>query len=256
MMLASVRAWQSRAAVVRLVRRFLEVFGAAWLILEPLALWRPNDLRWGLGGYFALFCAALVLAIIISWPRANVARRLAVSDTKITIRIGDVLSQHGNIIVGVTDVFDTEIGDVIAAASIQGQFQARHFPNREELDGIIDAGLAGKAYETDDKKHRGKRNRYPIGTVVTARRGEDRFFLLAYSRMSIDLHAQSDICKLTNALESCWTAIRVNGQHNAVHMPIVGSKYARTGLPRSLLIQFIVLSFLDEERKASLTDRT
>lgn len=253
-MLASVRAWRSRPAVARLARRFLEIFGGCWLILEPLALWRPDDLRWGLTGYIGLFGAALVLAIIASWPRTTVARRLAVSDTKITIRIGDVLSQHGNMVVGVTDVFDTEIGDVIAAASVQGQFQARHFPNREELESIITAGLAGQPYETDGTKLRGKKDRYPIGTVVVARRAEDRFFLLAYSRMSSDLQAQSDICKLTNALEACWAAIRVSGQHNAVHMPVIGSKYARTGLPRSLLIQFIVLSFLDEERKTSLTD--
>src|ERR1039458_10249030 len=124
-MLASVSAWRSRPAFARLLRRFLEIFGGCWLILEPLALWRPEDLRWGLTGYASLFGGALVLAVIASWPRTTVARRLAVSDTKVTVRVGDVLSQHGNIIVGVTDVFDTEIGDVIAAASVQGQLDRK-----------------------------------------------------------------------------------------------------------------------------------
>lgn len=252
-MFASVKAWRSRPALARLGRHFLEIFGGCWLVLEPLALWRPNDLRWGFAGYVILFGVALIAAVIASWPRTDITRRLAVSDTKITIRTGDVLSQHGNIIIGVTDVFDTEIGDVIAAASVQGQFQTRHFPDREELDDIIEVALASKKYESDDQKSRGKKKRYPIGTVAMARRGDDRFFLLAYSRMSVDLQAQSDICKLTNALEGCWSAIRVRGQHNPVHMPVIGSRYARTGLPRALLIQFIILSFIDEERKASLT---
>lgn len=230
------------------------MFGGGWLILEPLALWRPDDLRWGFAGYLGLFGVALLLAVITSWPRTTITRRLAVSDTKITIGVSELLTQHGNIVIGVTDVFDTEIGDVIAPASVQGQFQARHFPNRDELESEIAAGLATVPYETDTAKLRGKNRRYPIGTVVVARRGDDRFFLSAYTRMSAELTAQSDICRLTSALERCWSSIRTRGQHEAVHMPVIGSRYARTGLPRALLIQFIVLSFIDEERKASLTN--
>jgi hypothetical protein len=249
----SFEARRTKAAIARLGRRFLEVFGVCWLVLEPLALWRPDDLRWGFTGYAALLAVSLILAIFSSWPRTEITRRLAVSDTRITVQVGDVLSQTGNIIVGVTDAFDTEIGDVIAPGSVQGQFQARHFPNREELDAIISSALVDKQYENDASKKRGKSKRYPIGTIAVARRGDTRFFLSAYSRMGADLQAQSDICKLTNALESCWTTIRAGGQHNPVHMPIVGSKFARSGLPRALLIQFIILSFIDEERKSSLT---
>jgi hypothetical protein len=250
---AAIRAWRSKAAAIRLLRRFLEIFGGTWLILEPLALWRPDDLRWGLPGYGGLFVASLVLSVVLSWPRTSITRRLAVSDTKITVKIGDVLAHHGNVIVGVTDVFDTNLGDVIAPRSVQGQFQVRVFPNQDELDNTIARSLAGKDHVVDPAKTQGKNKRYPIGTVVIAKRGDDRYFLSAYSRMGADLQAQSDICKLTNSLEACWTAIRSAGQRNPVHMPVVGSSYARTGLPRSLLVQFIILSFIDEERKASLT---
>lgn len=38
-------------------------------------------------------------------------------------------------------------------------------------------------------------------------------------------------------------------------MGIVGSNYARIGLSRALLLQFIILSFLDAEKKESLTSQ-
>ena len=176
------------------------------------------------------------------------------SDTRITIEVSDVLSQEGNIVIGVTDVFDTEIGEVISPQSVQGQFQTRLFPNTAELDDKISTGLTGVRSEIDPAKIRGKNARYPLGTVAVVRRDKSRYFLSAYSRMSNDLQAQSDICKLSTSLEACWRAIRTTGHHEPVHMPAIGSRFARTGLPRSLLIQFIVLSFLDEERKSSVTE--
>lgn len=252
--MASLWAWRSRAALVRLLARILQVFGAGWLLLEPLALWRPDTLDWGAPGYLGLLVASVAVAVPWTWPRTSLTRRLAVSDTKITVQVGDVLAATGNIIVGVTDVFDTELGDAVSATSVQGQFQLQYFPERKDLDAQIDGQLAGVHYEIDEDKLKGKNRRYPIGTVAFVTHGDRRFFLSAYSRMSSELQAQSDICKLTMALEACWKAIRARGQHDQVHMPVVGSRFARTGLPRALLIQFIVLSFLDEERKSSLTN--
>ena len=173
--------------------------------------------------------------------------------TQITIQVSDLLAQEGNIIVGVTDVFDTEIGEVISPNSVQGQFQVRIYPNTADLDNQIDKALVGKASTTDTEKTRGKNKRYPIGTVAVLRKDSARYYLSAYCRMGSNLQAKSDICKLTSSLEKCWEEIRVTGQHEPVHMAIIGSNLSRTGLPRSLLIQFIILSFLDEERKNSLT---
>ena len=69
------------------------------------------------------------------------------------------------------------------------------------------------------------------------------------------MRVESDICKLSTSLNECWEAIRARGQHEPIHMAIVGSALARIGLSRSLLLQFIVLSFLDAERKESLTSK-
>lgn len=253
MTLGSPKAWQSRAALSRLGRRFLEIFGGCWLLLEPMALWRPEDLRWGLRGYLWLAAVSFVLAVLWAWPKNLITRKLPVSDTKIVIEVGDLLEQQGNIIIGSNDVFDTELGDVISPSSIQGQFQTRLFPNQERLDQAISQALAGITPKVDEQKERGKQGRYPIGTVAMIEVKGNRYFLVAYTRMRNDLRVESDICKLSASLNECWEAIRVRGQHEPIHMGIVGSSLARIGLSRALLLQFIVLSFLDAERKESLT---
>lgn len=255
MTLGSPKAWRSKAALSRLARRFLEIFGAIWLLLEPMALWRPEDLRWGLRGYLWLALVSFVLAVLWAWPKNSITRKLPVSDTKIVIGVGDLLEQEGNIIIGSNDVFDTELGDVISPSSIQGQFQTKFFPQQGQLDQAIDRALAGITPKPDAQKTRGKKDRYPIGTVAMVEAKGNRFFLVAYTKMRNDLRVESDICKLSASLNECWEAIRVRGQHEPIHMGIVGSSLARIGLSRSLLLQFIVLSFLDAERKESLTNQ-
>jgi hypothetical protein len=255
MRFGSPKAWRSKAALFRLARRFLEAFGLAWLLLEPLALWRPEDLRWGIRGYVMLVMLSFAVAVFWAWPKNSITRKLPVSDTKIVIGAGDLLEQRGNIIIGCTDVFDTELGDIISTSSIQGQFQTRFFPQQERLDQAINEALAGVTPNRDEQKLRGKKERYPIGTVATVEAQGNRYFLVAYTRMRNDMRVESDICKLSASLNECWEAIRARGQHEPIHMAIVGSSFARIGLSRALLLQFIVLSFLDAEKKESLTGK-
>jgi hypothetical protein len=255
MILQTLKPWYSKAAIARLARRFFEVFGFCWLLLEPLALWRPEDLRWGFKGYCILAAISVLAAIVWAWPRQSITRRLPASDTTITIRVSDLLQQQGNIVIGVTDVFDTELGDVIAPSSVQGQFQTKVFPERALLDHAIDEALQGASSRFDEHKPKGKKDRYPIGTVAVVEARGNRYFLVAYTRMRNDMRVDSDICKISSALSECWETIRARGQHESVHMPIIGSAFARIGLSRALLLQFIVLSFIDAEQKESLTSQ-
>jgi len=251
-MRAPPKAWKSKSALLKLLRSFLVVFGGLWLLLEPLALWRPDDLRWGLLGYAILISISVIVAGIWVWPRISITRKLPFSDTKITIAVGDILQQTGNIIIGFTDTFDTEIGLLISAKSIQGQFQAQIFPQQGKLDQAITNALQSETHQTDSNKLEGKKERYPIGTIAMIEAKDNRYFLSAYSQMK-GVRADSDICMLQTSLNKCWEKIRDLGQHEPVHIGIVGSGCARIGLSRHLLLQFIILSFLDAEKKRSLT---
>jgi hypothetical protein len=249
----STRNIFSPVSLRRFIRRFLEVFGVSWLLIEPLALWKPEELRFGIAGYFGLATFSLLIASVLSLRTKTISGRLPVSDTTITVTTGNLLEQSGNIIIGVADTFDTEIGDVIAARSLQGQFQAKYFPHAPDLDLFLEKELANKKSKDDKSKTRGKTLRFPIGTTTVIRKDDSQFFLVAYTKMRSDLRAESDICMLASALRDCWEAIRTRGANAPVHMAVVGSGLARIGLSRSLLIQFIVLSFLDAQKAGSLT---
>ena len=251
----NLKPWLSKPALLRLLRRFLEVFGVIWLLLEPLALWQPDNLRFGFYGYVALAVLSLIIALFLARPKTLIERKLPASDTKIMVSVGDLLEQKGNIVIGCSDTFDTKIGDIISPTSLQGQFQTKIFHERDKLDLVINESLKNGCCETDNEKTIGKKERYPIGTVAVVDRNGNKYFLVAYTRMRNDVRVESDICMLSTSLNKCWETIRTYGQHKPIHIGIVGSGLARIGLSRALLLQFIVLSFIDAERKESLTSQ-
>jgi antiphage defense system Thoeris ThsA-like protein len=254
MSFSSLSSWHSRAALVRLGRRFLAIFGGCWLLTEPLAWWKPNYLQWGVKGYLVLLAISALFALGWAWPKKIVSQKLPVPDTKITVGVGDLFEQEGNVIVGCSDVFETELGDdFISKRSVQGQFQLKVFPDTEELDSAIARSLTGVPFKIDHAKPKGKNARYEIGTVALVKARGNRYFLLAYTIMQNDTKVESDISKLSLALNRCWERIRTKGQNEPVHMAIIGSEFARVGLSRGLLLQFIILSFLAAQRRERLT---
>ena len=222
-------------------------------MLQPLGLFFPNELSWGWKGYIGLLAVSAVWALYMARPRRLVKHTLPPSDISIAIRVGDVLTQEGNIVIGCNDVFDTQFDDdIISRASVQGQLLLQVFNgNRAELDRQIAQSLSGVTGEHDPTKDFGKTTRYDIGTVAIVRQGRSRFFLTAFTTMSSTLPANvsSTIEGLQVSLARTWKAIAAAGQREPVHMPIVGSNLARLGLSRTLLAQMILLSFIAAETR-------
>jgi hypothetical protein len=244
----------------RLAAAFLAVLGGLWLIVEPAGLFFPHAFKWGWRGYLALVLASGVAAIIRARPRDAVIRALPPTDVTVAVRVGDVLDQDGDVIVGANDTFDTRFeDDVISPASVQGQLLAGVFGGDcAEFDGQISHSLANVAGTEDADKQFGKRVRYPIGTVAVARRGNTRYFLPAFARMSAALpaHVGATIEDLQVALACTWRAINMAGQREPVHAPVVGSHLARLGVSRTLLAQMIILSFIAATRSGGPSSLT
>lgn len=148
---------------------------------------------------------------------------------------GDLFDQaDANLVVGFTDTFDTLTGQdqVISTQSVQGQLVDRLFDgNPRLLDVKLKSGLRNvtpSGTESAQDKPRGKRVRYPIGTVVpVAVDGERRAFATAYSRLGNDLVARSDLTDLQTALESLWPTVARAGLHKPLAVPLLGSGLAR-----------------------------
>lgn len=231
---------------------FIASFGAIWLLLEPAALFFPHAFRWGWSGYLTIVIASAVGAMILARPKTSVARSLPPTDVNVAIRVGDVLQQDGNVVIGANDTFDTQLeNDIISPRSVQGQLLQRIFTGaRIELDRQIATSIAGVTGTEDPAKQFGNRVRYPIGTVAVVRHGNSRYFLPAFTHMSATLpaHVSCTIEDLQVALAGTWRAINAAGQREPVHTPIIGSHLARLGVSRTLLIEMIVLSFIAASR--------
>jgi hypothetical protein len=250
----SIRYLTSKSFWQLLATNVYFAFTALWLFFGAIGSFWKDGLAYGLVAYLAFFLASLLIAFLFSGRPSSVSRKLSASDTTITIQIGDLLDQKGNLIIGVADTFDTSLGEIISPESVQGQFQLRHFPEQKRLDLAIKKELNKVTVtDRDGSKKSGKQNRYPIGTVAMLEADSNRYFLLAYTKMLPELRTDADICMLANALDKCWTEVRNRGQNMPIHIGVVGSRFARIGLSRSLLIQFIVLSFIDAERKKHVT---
>lgn len=237
----------------RWLSTFVATLGGAWLVIEPGGLFLPDAFRWGWLGYGGLILVSALVSSYAARPRHTVVRALPPTDVKVTIRVGDLLAQAGNVVIGSNDTFDTQFDeDVISPGSIQGQLLTRIFGgDRAELDRQLAASLDGLPFERDQAKTFGKSDRYALGTVAIVRRGEACYFLPAFATMTSThpAHVTSSAEHLQVALARTWERINAAGGRKPVHVPIIGSNLGRIGLSKTLLIQMIVLSFVAETRR-------
>lgn len=170
----------------------------------------------------------------------------------LTVRRGDLFDQHeANIVAGFSDTFDTSTWDgiVISRGSVQGQLVDRIFAgDHTELDRVLRRGLrplARVSRESVQDKPKGKRVRYPIGTVVPLPLGDRRIFAVAYSKQGNDLVSRSSPQLLRLSLDRLWVAVASFGMMKPVAIPLVGSGMARiTELDRAALMVMIIDTFV------------
>jgi len=172
--------------------------------------------------------------------------------TSVTIIRGDLFEQHdANLVIGFTDTFDVDTRQdlVISRASAQGQLVERLYGGDVvALDRELRRGLqsvTAVSRETSRTKPRGKRIRYPLGTVVAIPLNGRRIFATAYSRLGNDLVARAQPADLAAALDRVWESVALFGQLAPVAIPLIGSGLSRvTELAPEELIAMIIESFL------------
>ncbi|MFC9467163.1 macro domain-containing protein [Streptomyces coelicoflavus] len=200
-------------------------------------------------------------AIWRSIPRYSVERQFKQSGFSVVVRVGDLFAETADLVIGFTDTFDTstERGDIVSPRSVQGQLLSKVFRGDvAALDSSLLAPLRDTptvAVESESSKPRGKRVRYPIGTVAAIVHEGRTYYGVAYSRLGNDLVAKSSVDYLWRGLGNLWTAVAAHGHLEPVAIPIIGSDLAKvSSLGREGLLKMILLSFVAESR-ANLVSR-
>ncbi|BAY41795.1 hypothetical protein NIES2111_61910 (plasmid) [Nostoc sp. NIES-2111] len=246
----------SKVGFQRIWESFIGNFGLLWLLMEPFALFLPEKLSFGWTGYFILIGISLTLAIYQRSPRQSYCSKLSSPDSEIEIKIGDIFSEKGHIVIGANDVFDTELGEIIKPESVQGQFLTKVYKsNLSLLDTEIESALQPYSQKRKEERNktRGKTWRYPVGTTITLGTYDKRYFLTAYGYMNNDLTVQSNSKDIGDSLNNLWQEVRLKGHGINVAIPIIGSDLARTGLPRIALAKLIITSFIVASKEKFIT---
>ncbi|WP_244188676.1 macro domain-containing protein [Streptomyces yokosukanensis] len=219
-------------------------------VAEQRVLERPDDPE-----------AAAVLAGLNARIRARYGGELlrhTLGGLRVDVAVvrGDLFDQEdANLVVGFSDTFDTFADDVvISRESVQGQLVDRLFEGRHRLlDDKLRRGLGEftpLATESVRAKRRGRRVRYPVGTVVAVPVGRRRVFALAYSRLGNDLRARSGPDDLRLSLERLWPSVARHGLFKPVAIPLIGAGLSRiVELDRTQLVLLIVETFTQSLRQ-------
>jgi hypothetical protein len=248
----------TRRGLRRSTTQAFAAFGVVALLLQSYqAVWDKPAFP----GHAPLVTAVVAIGSIAfgllrARPGGSVHRDLRQPDCRITVAPGDLFDQQdAHLVIGFTDVFDTDCTDdrIINRSSVQAQFLHHVYQdNRDRLDRDLDAALAGVpgavVIPRAEKPH-GKRRRFPAGTVAVLGTPTRSYFCLAYSSMTADLVARSSGDVLWHSLSRLWPQVSGRGQRGTIAMPVVGAALARVDtLDRGGLLRLILFSFVAASR--------
>ena len=233
------------------IRSFLAALGLIAGI-SGLASGFSPDLakKFGLPVIIGAVTVAFFYAAWIAWPRSCFSRNFTIPQTKISVVVGDLFTQDGHLVIGMTDTFDTQTPSIISAGSVQGQFLIREYHgDTVRLDADLAGALAGCpviATETRQAKPLGKLARYSVGTVAVLGTDQRRYYGLAYSKMRNDYVAESSVSNIWNSLMALWPVVRVTSDLGTVSITAVGLGLARLSgqISQADMVHLIIISFL------------
>ncbi|MFJ6505467.1 macro domain-containing protein [Streptomyces sp. NPDC091879] len=204
----------------------------------------------------ASLAVALGYGAWAAWPRLSFDRAFELPATRVSVVVGDLFSQDGHLVVGMSDTFDTELPVLIHPGSVQGQLLTREFAgDTARLDAEIAAALASRPIvgrERREDKPLGKLDRYPIGTIVVLGSEHRRYYGVAYSRMRNDYVCESSVSHLWNALMDLWSAVRNTAHLGTVSISAVGLGLARLSgrITQADIVRLIIITYLTSSRES------
>lgn len=231
-------------------------FSALWLITALLTHFFPT---WTFLSDTPLFAAILVVsfgnALRSAWRPKKVVIHLPLSGARIEVLFGDIFACDGVVAFAVNEFFDSEIGQPVAAKSLHGFVIQKHLRGGSKaFDKQVGERL--KHIDGDDVPRRiGKTRRYPIGTTALLSDDDRRFLAFALTRTDPETcKASANVPQMFAALDGLWQQARIDLNGNPLNVPLVGSFLAGVGLPAQVLLNMIVISFIDESKRKEIAN--
>ena len=240
---------------------FVAALGTQWLILEVVSFFFKEGSPVAGPDFFIDYRPHILLAFLVpafawtlyrSFPRFSYSRRSREANVEVEVKVGDLFAVPGNVAIGCSDCFDTEAPASVDPKSLIAQLVKRSYGNQyATLDQLIGRSLAdGKLTGTADASiERGKKERFPIGTVAVVSDGSRKIFLTVFSKAKPDKATDTTQEDLWISLSELWKVVRREGGLEPITVPVWGSGMARFHASRITLIQIVLLSFVIAARE-------
>lgn len=239
------------------VGRFFGVLGVIWLLTELSVFLIPAVRSEVLENSSAYLLSAVGLSFLFSLFRVYERRTanffIPTTESRIEIKFGDLFSEDCNLLIGVNEFFDGELGDVVAKKSVHGQFIERYFDSSSAgFRRSVDEALRGKKFEIVERNIL-PHAKYEIGTTAVVKIGQRKAFLMAMAVSDlVTFKAKTSVPYVWQALVGALEAVRDHGNGDVLAMPLVGNGLSSLNIEPQHLLRLIVLSLVDFGRKQGL----
>ncbi|SDF35247.1 hypothetical protein SAMN04488504_1343 [Myxococcus virescens] len=192
----------------------------------------------------AFLGAGLLYALWDNWPQTAVSSRLDGRDVVVEIRIGNIFSMQGDMVIGSNTTFETELApNTISERSIQGQFTTRYYDRHEHMANELQEQLAGMPCVEVTRAGKNVK-KYRMGTVAKIRPRNQTAYLIAIADLNDHGNASSSFSVLLECLPALWEHVSTQGGVGPILIPVLGTGFSRLPNQREEIIRNIVGSFV------------
>lgn len=234
------------------LRNGLAAVGAIWTCTEVITAALPSMALALEAQGTSYLCSVTILFMVVFLgyviEPADVTFKVPNADTKITLKFGDLFAQDANLLIGVNEFFDGELGAPVAKNTVHGQFIVRNFGGSAASFRVaVDPALMATGVQPIAKERAIEpSNAYPIGTTVSVANGPRSVFLMAMARTDLTTSkANSDVPTLWTALRSGLQAVHDHGNGEPLAMPLFGNGQSGVKLAPQHLLRLLVLALVD-----------
>lgn len=240
------------------LRNGFGALGLAWTLTEVITkALEPADKYLEAHGADYLWIMAILFVgtfLVYVIEPLEVTFKVPTTDTKITLKYGDLFAESGNLLIGVNEYFDGALGPAVSSSSLHGQLITRNYGgDAHAFRGAVDPALAATGVQPTRTGRPVQPNEaYPIGTTVSVPNGAYRVFLMAMARTSIaNYKASSDAPTLLQALRAGLQAVHDHGNGHPVVMPLFGNGQSGINLTPQHLLRLLTLALVDFGRNSN-----
>ena len=196
-----------------------------------------------------VFISAIFLALLKEAPKIKISIPISIKH-HLEIYYGDLLNEEEIIIIPVNEYFDTIVdNELISQSSLHGKFINTFYQYRiKELDAQISKSLIGIIHENKDDRKKGKKSKYPLGTICQIESGKNVFYLVALTRFTENNRATVSHVEYKKVVLDILEYVKEHSQGKKVSMPLIGDgRTSLTSFSKETLLENLIFNIKTTE---------